>query len=463
MLLRGNKGEHMNRQQARKILDRWMFPTEKTSYMGGLEERPILASAHERTVIDIDGKEYLDFQSGQMGSAISHQHPRMVAAIRDALDTMVHASNTMLNVPRLRLHERLGKLLPSPLQKSLFLVSGSDSIEASVDLARKATGGIDALGLHAGLHGSTSYLTRSLSFNWSRQKHAIVAPATSAVLAPYCYRCPLKLKYPSCDIQCLDTSLELADANFTSKPAVFIGEPILSAGGVIVPPEGFYKKVQEACRQRGMLLFLDEAQTGLGKTGRMFGFQHEKEVMPDIIALSKHFGGGLPISAVCTTAEIAAKAVKNGYFATRSHATDPILCAAGEESLNIIVDEDLPGRAARLERRIRDALASMAKEFELIGDVRGRGVLLGVELVTDREKKTPANAEAQEIFAHCLRHGLIFQLRGTRGLLNVIRLVPPMTTSDAEADRAMSIIHDAVKTVTGKMAGSKHAASHATG
>jgi 2,2-dialkylglycine decarboxylase (pyruvate) len=225
-------------------MKRWMFPTQKSSYMGGLEERPILASAHDRKVVDIDGKEYLDFQSGQMGGAISHQHPRMVAAIRKALDTMVHASNIMLNVPRLRLHERLGKLLPKPLQNSLFLVSGSDSIEAAIDLARKATGGVDVIGLHAGLHGSTSYLTRSLSFNWDRRKHSVVAPATTAVLAPYCYRCPLGMTFPQCNIQCLDTSLELADANFTSRPAAFIGEPILSAGGVIVPPEGFYKHVQ---------------------------------------------------------------------------------------------------------------------------------------------------------------------------------------------------------------------------
>jgi 2,2-dialkylglycine decarboxylase (pyruvate) len=196
-----------------------------------------------------------------------------------------------------------------------------------------------------------------------------------------------------------------------------------------------------------MLLIMDEAQTGLGKTGRMFGFQHETGAMPDIIALSKHFGGGLPISAVCTTAQIARDAVANGYFATRSHATDPILCAAGEESLNIIVDEDLPARAARIESRIKDAFAAMAKEHDLIGDVRGRGVLLGIELVTDRDKKTPADAQAEQIFRHCFDNGLIFQLRGTRGLRNVIRLVPPMTTTDHEVDRAMSIIHDAVKAV----------------
>lgn len=437
----------MDRKRAREISERWMFPTEPSSYMGGLEDRPILASAHDRTVVDTEGKSYLDFQSGQMASAISHQHPRMVKAIRAALDTMVHASNTLLNVPRLRLHERLGKLLPEPLQKSLFLVSGSDSIEASIDLARKATGGTDVLGLHAGLHGSTSYLTRSLSFNWSRNKHSVVAPATSAILAPYCYRCPLGLEYPSCDIQCLNTSLQLADANFTNRPAAFIGEPIMSAGGVIVPPEGFYKRVQEACRERNMLLVMDEAQTGLGKTGRLFGFQHEAEVMPDIIALSKHLGGGLPISAVCTTEQIAQTAVENGYFATRSHATDPILCAAGEESLNIIVDEDLPARAAHIERRIKDAFTAMAKDSDLIGDVRGRGVLLGIELVTDREKKTPADAQAEQIFKQCFDNGLIFQLRGTRGLRNVIRLVPPMTTTDDEVDRAMTIIHDALKAV----------------
>ena len=435
----------MDRDHARRIVDQWMFPTQKSSYMGGIEHRPIIAGTRGRTVTDIDGKEYLDFQSGQMGAAISHQHPRMVTAIRKALEESVHATKTMLNIPRLRLHERLGKLLPEPLQKSLFLVSGSDSIEASIDLARKATGGIDVVGLHAGLHGSTAYLTRSLSFNWTRSKHALVAPATNAALAPYCYRCPLKLKYPSCDIQCLDTSMELADANFTGKPAAFIGEPILSAGGVIVPPEGFYRRVLEACRRRGMLLFLDEAQTGLGKTGKMFGFQHETGVIPDIVALSKHFGGGLPISAVCTTAEIAAEAVNNGYFATRSHAGDPILCAAGEESLDIIVDEDLPGRAARIEIRIKDALAAMSSELEMIGDVRGRGVLLGIELVTDREKKTPANAAARAIEQHCLENGLIFQIRGTRGDLNVIRLVPPMTTTDAEVDRAMSILHEALK------------------
>jgi 2,2-dialkylglycine decarboxylase (pyruvate) len=415
--------------------------------MGGLEERPILAESHGSIVTDTEGKDYLDFKSGQMGSALGHQHPRIVNVIQETMQSLLHASKAMLNVPRLRLHETLGKVLPKPLQKSLFLVSGSDAIEAAIDLARKATGGLDVLGLHTGLHGSTSYLTRSLSFAWNRSQHAVVAPATSAILSPHCYRCPVGSTFPACELQCLKTSMELADANFTSRPAAFIGEPILSAGGVIVPPPGYYRALREECDKRGMLLIFDESQTGLGKTGKLFGFQHEPGVTPDIITISKHFGGGLPISAVCTTSDIAERAVNQGYFATRSHAADPILCAAGAESVNIVVEEDMAGKAAHIERRIHAALDSMSQEFEIIGDVRGRGVLVGIEFVTDREKKTPANVAVGKIAQSCLDNGLIFQLRGTQGDLNVIRLVPPMTTTEAEVDRAMSILYDAIKAV----------------
>ena len=177
----------MKKNQIKRIVDQWMFPTESGSYMGGLEDRPGLERSEGVIVTDTEGKEYIDFQSGQMGAALGHQHPRMMAVIEKTLKTMMHASNALVHVPRLKLHETLGKLLPKPLNKSLFLVSGSDSIEASIDLARKATGGLEVVGLHAGLHGSTSYLTRSISFNWTRRKPAVVAPATaSAVVRVAC-------------------------------------------------------------------------------------------------------------------------------------------------------------------------------------------------------------------------------------------------------------------------------------
>ena len=436
----------MDPAKVKEIVDTWMIPTPGGAYMAGLEQRPVLASASGSTVVDTTGREYLDFQSGQMGAALGHRHPRVMRAIEESARTIVHASKTMLNLPRLLLHERLGRLLAPPLQKSLFLVSGSDSIEAAVDLARNATGGYDVLGLHEGLHGSTSLVSRSLTFGWTRSKHAALAPGTSAILAPDCYRCPVASTFPSCNFLCLETSFTLADANFTARPAAVIAEPVLSAGGVIVPPPGYFAALRQACDARGMLLIFDEAQTGLGKTGRLFCYEHEG-VVPDILTVSKHFGGGLPISAVCTSAPIAERAVQRGYFATRSHAADPILCAAGLASLDVVVEEDMAGRAARIERRMKAAFHEMAQKFDIIGDVRGRGVLLGVELVTDRVRKTPANREAEAIARHCLDNGLIFQVRGSHGRLNVLRFVPPMVTTDAEVERALSIVHDALAAV----------------
>lgn len=435
----------MDKKKAREIIKDWVMPTEEGTYMGGIENRPILASGNGSTVVDIEGKEYLDFQSGQMGAAIGHRHPKVMASIRKSTETFVHASNIMLNVPRLQLHERLGKLLDAPLQRTLFLVTGSDTIEASVDLARKATGGLDILGMHDGLHGSTSYVSRSLSFAWKRQKHASIAPGTSAILTPHCYRCPVAAKYPKCDFLCLKASLELADANFTARPAAVITEPLVSAGGVIEPPPGYLKALRKACDERGMLLIYDEAQTGLGKTGKMFAYQHQG-VVPDIMALSKHFGGGVPVSAVCTSDKVAQRALANGYFATRSHATDPLPCAAGVVSLDVIEEEDLPGRAAKIETRMKTAFAEMATRYDIIGDIRGRGVLLGMELVSDHDTKAPANKEAAEIDRLCLQSGLIIQIRGTGpGRKNVFRFVPPMTTTDAEIDRGLSILDDAFK------------------
>lgn len=434
----------MNKNDAHQILDQWAIGTSGAAYMAGLENRPIIESSKGSYLFDTEGKAYLDFGSGQMGAALGHGHPKIVAAIRESAGRAIHSTNTYLNSDRLRLHEKLGKLLTPPLQKSLFLVTGSDSVEASVDLARKATGGTEVLSFHTGLHGSTSFVTRSLSFAWERKNHALNAPSISPILAPHCYRCPVQQRFPECDYLCMKVSLELADAHFPAQPAAVVTEPIMSAGGVIEPPPGYMQQLRVETEKRGMLIVNDEAQTGLGKTGKLWGHQHSG-VVPDVMAVSKHFGGGIPISAVCASAEVAERAVNEGYFATRSHATDPLLCAAGAASLDIIVDENIPQRAAAIESRIKSAFESLAAENELIGDIRGRGVLLGIELVKDRDSKVPANEEARHVLDYCEAAGLILQLRGTHGDRNVLRLVPPMTTSFEDIDRALSILEEAIK------------------
>jgi 2,2-dialkylglycine decarboxylase (pyruvate) len=431
----------MDRARISRIAEQWMIPTAKTSYMAGLETKPVIAAARGVWVTDTEGREYLDFGSGQMAAALGHNDPRYVAAVQRSLQTISHSTKTFLNVDRLELHERLGQILTPPLQKSLFLVSGSDAIEAAVDLARKATGGVDVLGMHMALHGSTSFVTRSLTFGWNRSRHGLAAASTAAILSPFCYRCPVGKSFPSCDVQCLASSMELADANFTGKPAAMIIEPVMSAGGIVVPPPGYVKLLQQYCRERDMLLIMDESQTGLGKTGRMWGHLHE-DTVPDIMTVSKHFGAGLPISAVCTTAEIAERAVANGYFATRSHACDPIACAAGIASIDIVVEEKLPERAAAIEARVKTALAAMAQRYDFIGEVRGRGVLLGIELVEDRASLKPANQMTSEAVRQCEERGLLVQARGSHARNNVIRLVPPMVCSDAEIDHGLAILDE---------------------
>jgi 2,2-dialkylglycine decarboxylase (pyruvate) len=190
-----------------------------------------------------------------------------------------------------------------------------------------------------------------------------------------------------------------------------------------------------------MLLIMDESQTGLGKTGKMWGHLHE-DVVPDIMTVSKHFGAGLPISAVCTTVEIAERAVENGYFATRSHACDPITCAAGIASIDIVLEEKLPERAAAIEARVKAAVTTMAQRYDFIGDVRGRGVLLGIELVEDRETRKPANEMCREAVRRCEAKGLLVQARGSHARTNVIRLVPPMVCTDNEIDHGLTILEE---------------------
>ncbi|WP_375459677.1 aspartate aminotransferase family protein [uncultured Enterovirga sp.] len=435
----------MDARAVKELVDEWMIPTPPGAYMAGIENRPVIARAEGVAVYDTNGKRYLDFGSGQMAAALGHNHPRYVASVKRSLETISHSTKTFLNVDRLELHRRLGEILTRPLQKSLFLVSGSDAIEAAVDMARKATGGVDVLALNMALHGSTSFVTRSLTFGWNRSRHGLAAPGTSAILAPYAYRSPFGDE-PDFVEKCLDLSFEIADSNFTGRPAAVIVEPVLSAGGVVVPPPGYIKALRQRAHDRGMLLIMDESQTGLGKTGRMWGHQHE-DIVPDIMTVSKHFGAGLPVSAVCTTPAIAERAVGNGYFATRSHACDPIVCAAGVASIDIIQEEGLVERAAAIGTRVQAELRDMMQEIEAIGDIRGRGVLHGIELVEDRKTKAPANELARAVVQQCQEAGLLLQARGSHGRLNVIRLVPPMTSSDDEIDEGMSTLRKALSTL----------------
>jgi 2,2-dialkylglycine decarboxylase (pyruvate) len=401
---------------------------------------PVFASAKDSTVTDVTGKEFLDFNSGQMCSALGHNHPTVVAAIRDACDTMLHAHSSHYNVREIELAARLGEIVPAPLQKSLFGESGSDANEMAMMIARKYTGGHEIASPHISFHG-LSDATRAVTFAGWHAGHGALPGGTAAMVAPYCYRCPLAQTYPACDFACLTTSFALLDAQSTGRPAAVITEPLFSAGGVVEPPRGWLKRLHEMCHARGMLLIVDEEQTGLGKLGQMFAFESEG-IVPDIITIAKHFGGGVGLSAVITTAAIEDKVVSEGYAATHSHSNDPLICAAGIASLDVIAQEDVPAKARRIGAHMRERLETFMQRYEMIGDIRGRGQLIGVELVRDRASKTPATEEGKAIGRMCFERGLIFSLRREG---SVLRFVPPATTTPGQIDWAMDRLGEALE------------------
>lgn len=405
---------------------------------GGLAG-PVFVSGSGSEVVDVTGKRYLDFNSGQMCAALGHNHPTVTAAIKRACDTLLHAHSSHFNVEEIGLAERLAQVMPAGLDKSLFLQSGSEANETAVAVARRYTGGYEVASPHVSFHG-LSDTARSLTFAGWRAGGETLPAGSYALIAPYCYRCPLRQSFPACNYACLDASFELFDAQNTGRPAAVLTEPLFSAGGVIEPPPGWLNKLQAMCRERGMLLILDEEQTGLGKLGTMFACEAEG-VVPDMITVAKHFGGGVGISAVTTTAEIEATVVERGFTVTHSHSNDPLACAAGSASLEVIENEDVPARAAAIGAYFKAHLAALAQRWEQIGDVRGRGVLLGVELVEDRHSRAPAVAVGRAVQRYCLERGLIFSAR--RGG-SVLRFVPPVSTSEAQLDRAAELLDDAL-------------------
>ena len=403
---------------------------------------PIFVRGQGSEVEDINGKRYLDFNSGQMCAALGHNHPTITAAVKSACDTLIHAHSSYFNVPEIELAERLASLMPEPLKKSMFLQSGADANEAAVNIARKHTGGFEVASPHVSFHGMSD-ATRALTFAGWHAGYGPPIPGAMAMIAPYCYRCPLAQTFPECEYACLDTSFELIDAQTTSRPAAVLTEPLFSAGGVIDPPTGWLAELKQRCEARGMLLILDEEQTGLGKLGELFAFESEG-VVPDIVTLAKHFGGGICISAVVTSAQIEARATAEEFIVTHSHSNDPLACAAGLASLDVVEQDRVPEKARKLGDYLKSKLLTLAERFEIIGDVRGRGLLQGVELVRSRETKEPATEAGPQIAAHALRKGLIFSVRREG---SVLRFVPPATTTEAQLDHAIEILTDALEQV----------------
>lgn len=403
----------------------------------------LIARAEGSWLYTEGGRAILDFSSGQMCATIGHNHPAITDAMAQAAARVLHLDSTMLSREVVELAERLTALLPAPLTRALFLNTGGEANEAAIRLAKIVTGRHEIVALTGSWHGTTSGASAA-TYAHGRRGYGPAVPGALAIPAPNCYRCPLRKSPNTCGMACLDLGFEMVDASATGNPAALIMEPVQSAGGIIVPPQGYLARVQEKCRERSMLLILDESQTGLGRTGRMFGFEHEG-VVPDVLTLSKTLGGGLPVSAVVTSDDIAARSASLGFSHYTSHASDPLTAAVGLAVLDVIEREGLADRAAKTGARLLDRLADLQTRCPAIGDIRGYGLLLGVEIVADREDRTPGYDLIETLTSRAYERGL--NLNKVGGPHTVWRLAPPLNITDAEIDTALDILEQVFDTV----------------
>ena len=300
-------------------------------------------------------------------------------------------------------------------------------------------------------HGMTG-VAASATYSAGRKGYGPAAVGSFAIPAPNAFRPRFKHADGSLDWQTeLDDAFELVDNQSTGNLAAFVAEPILSSGGILELPKGYLAALKKKCEERGMLLILDEAQTGIGRTGHMFAFQRDG-VTPDILTLSKTIGAGLPLSAVMTTPAIEEAAYEKGFLFYTTHVSDPLPAAVGLTVLDVVRDENLVARAGQMGAQLFDGLSQLKDQYDCVGDVRGRGLLLGMEIIKPTGNREPDHDMGAAIMAEAFKRGLSMNIVKMPGMGGVFRIAPPLTISADELDQGVSIIGDAIKAVSSRAA-----------
>jgi 2,2-dialkylglycine decarboxylase (pyruvate) len=405
----------------------------------------LIAKARGTLIWDSEGREILDFTSGQMCATIGHNHPRIVEAIRAACEGALHLFSGLLSPPVVALSQRLAQMLPPHLSRALFLSTGAEANEAALKLAKLATGRFEIVGFTGAWHGMTSG-AQSVNYVAGRKGYGPMMPGSLTLPAPNAYHCPVRHCRDACDGTCLKVGFDMVDAQSTGALAALIAEPVESSGGIIVPPEGYWHWVKAECEKRGMLLIFDEAQTAFGRLGRDFAFQHFG-VEPDMLTLSKTLGGGLPLSATVISDAMEEACHAKGFIHATSHVSDPLPAEVALAVLDVLAEEELNARALSMGEHLAAGLNALKERHEIIGDVRGFGLLQGVELVKDRETRTPDAATGRAITQRCMELGLSMNIVSVGAMAAIWRIAPPLTVTKDEIDRGIAIIDQAITEV----------------
>jgi 4-aminobutyrate aminotransferase-like enzyme len=393
---------------------------------------------------DLDGREYLDFFGGILTVSIGHCDPRVTAPLKAQIDRLGHVSSLYPTVPTVELAERLARLTPGNLKKSIFTGSGTEADETAIALAQLYTGAQEIIALRHGYHGR-SMLAQSLTGHAPWRAVSTQIPGVKHAPAPYCYRCPLGLTYPSCGVRCAKDLQELIQTTTTGRVAAFLAEPILGVGGFITPPKEYFEIAVDIVRKHGGVFVCDEVQSGFGRTGgKWFGIEHWG-VEPDLMTMAKGIANGMPLAVTIATSEIADSFKK---LTISTFGGNPMSCAAANATLDVMERERLPENAAVMGQRLREGLEELKRLFpRLIGDVRGMGLMQAIELVVDESggDRTPNAAATLELFEETKARGLLIGRGGLSG--NVIRISPPLTVGATEIDTALQTLRESLAAV----------------
>lgn len=412
-----------------------------SSFVAAIEP-VVVQHAEGARIVDADGREYIDCFAGIAVTNAGHLHPRIIAAAKEQLDRYVHAATYIYHVPAVgQLAQRLAEITPGSLQKSFFGNSGAEGIETAMRLAKAYTGKTEFISLTHSFHGRTN-ATLALTGNKARKTRGGPYPSGVAFApAPYVYRNPFGTDDPEVvAVRCAEMVEWAVKYQTAGNVAAFIAEPVLGEGGILVPPVNYFKYVKEVLDRYEILYIADEVQSGFGRTGKLFAVEHFG-VEPDIMVLAKGIADGFPLSATIARSEVADSLRPGEHLST--FGGNPVSCAAAIANIEVMFDEDLPGQSARKGEFVLTQLREMAGDHPGIGDVRGEGLMIGVELVTDRSSKMPANARAATIRALCRESGVLIGVGGMDA--NVLRIQPPLVISEADLEHTLDVIDTAMK------------------
>ncbi len=400
-----------------------------------------VASGKGAVLTDVDGREFIDFAGGIAVMNVGHSHPKVVAAIKDQAEKLTHTCFMVTPYePAVKLCERLCQITPGDFPKAaLLLNSGAEAVENAVKIARYYTKRTGIICFEHAFHGRT-LLTMTLTSKVKPYKFGFgpFAPEVYRMPYAYCYRCPFNLEYPSCNIACADYLKEFFVSHSAPETtAAVIAEPVIGEGGFIVPPPEYFPKLAKICKDNGVLFIADEIQSGTGRTGKMFAIEHSN-VEPDLMTVAKSIAAGMPLSAVVGKQEVMNSVHPFGVGGT--YGGNPVSCSAALAVVEILEEEDMLGKAETLGKKLRERFDSWKSQYEIIGEVRGLGAMMALELVKDRETKEPAAEEAKALTSFCFERGLVLLSCGTFG--NVIRVLMPLVITDEQLEKGLGIMEE---------------------